>query len=188
MPLNELRLLLMCTTSQFRQYKMPLHVLRAIFYYWDVHPAIGLHNPYHTTQVQSVACIDLGSSQPRPRVRLFSADVDRCGAELTRGVHLESIREEERESVKIRTPSCRWAEKAADTSPRPGAAGSVAHAHAYRRPPHPHADSAENSLRAWYLMTFFSVACKKYYHPSGNVNCKIPNTHPKSFSTLTRTC
>jgi hypothetical protein len=80
------------------------------------------------------------------------------------------------------------AEKAADTSPRPGAAGSVAHAHAYRRPPHPHADSAENSLRAWYLMTFFSVACKKYYHPSGNVNCKIPNTHPKSFSTLTRTC
>jgi hypothetical protein len=56
-------------------------------------------------------------------------------------VHLESIQEEERESMKIRT------QRAAHTSPRPDAAGSLTRTHAYRPTFASTRGSAENSLR-----------------------------------------
>jgi hypothetical protein len=63
----------------------------------------------------------------------------RSGADAR--VHLESIQEEERESMKIRT------QRAAHTSPRPDAAGSLTHTHAYRPASASAHGSAENSLR-----------------------------------------
>jgi hypothetical protein len=63
----------------------------------------------------------------------------RSGADAR--VHLESIQEEERESMKIHT------QRVAHTSPRPDAAGSHTHTHVYRPASASARGSAENSLR-----------------------------------------